>query len=318
MTISAPKKQNALVFYVRTLLYMLVALVLRVIAFAPLACLVLFDKGQWQQWLWLLCPVMVVFGVLPLRYSFAQAMTAQPRRFSFDAAFSFSHYGEKLKESLLHALHVIKWGIPLAVLLALGYYWYSEVDYLELYQAVDELGNTCAQLIVGAANWLAGLAGAEFFAVTANNFMLGVGAVLAVLGLGVLIWIWGAVRNSAGRYIWAVAARTDRVPRAEMRRRLQGRRLRQLGVALVNLILWIPFLYVAANAARTAVSDLSTLLMMAIAAGELPTAELASIAAPVAGAFAALYLPLLPLRRWNTAAFAARNRRIKADKKVSA
>lgn len=319
MTVTNPPKQNALVYYVRALLYTLVALLLRVIAFAPLACLFVFDG--WPRWLAALCPVMVIFGILPLRYSFAQAMTAKPRRFSFDAAFSFSNYGEKLKESLLHALHVIKWGLPLAVMLALGYYWYSAVDYLELYQTVDELGNFCAQLIGGAAGWLSGVFGTEAFvatAVTANNFMLGVAAVAAVLGLGVLIWIWGAVRNSASRYIWAVAVRTDRVPRAEMRRRLKGRRLRQLGVALVNLLLWIPFLYVSAGALKTAVSDASTMLMMAITTGQLPTAELLAAAMPVAGAFVLLYLPLVPLRRWNTAAFAARNRRMKAEKKASA
>jgi len=39
---------------------------------------------------------------------------------------------------------------------------------------------------------------------------------------------------------------------------------------------------------------------------------------PVAGAFIALYLPLLPLRRWNTAAFAMRKPHVKAEKKVSA
>ena len=104
----------------------------------------------------------------------------------------------------------------------------------------------------------------------------------------------------------------------EMRRRLQGRRLKQLGIAILNLILWIPFLYVSAGALKGAVSDASTMLMMAITTGQLPTADLVAAAVPVAGAFALLYLPLAPLRRWNTAAFAARKPRIKAEKKVAA
>jgi len=309
-------KQNAFVFYVRMLVYMLMALIMRVIALAPLACL--FVCEGWQRWLAVLCPVMVIFVILPLRYSFAQAVTLRPRRFSFDTAFSFSHYGEKLKESLIHALHVIKWGIPLAAMAVGAFYCYTQVDALTLFQTVNELGNTCAQLLTGAANWLAGLTGGTAVVMTSNNFMLGAGAVAAVFGLGALIWLWGAVRNSASRYIWAIAASSDRVPRAEMRRRLQDRRLRQMGIALINLILWIPFLYVTFGAVKTALSDLSTMLMMAITTGELPTVDLIAVAMPAAGAFIALYLPLLPLRRWNTAAFALRKRCNKAEKKAEA
>lgn len=293
---TANGKQNAFVFYLRTLVYTLMALALRLIAAAPLACLVLFEG--WQRWLAVLCPVLMIFVVLPLRYSFAHAMTEQPRRFSFDTAFSFSRYGEKLKEGLLHALHVIKWGIPMAALLAGAYYCYTAVDALTMFQTVNELGNGCAQLF--------GLS-------TANNFMLGVGVVGAVLGLGVVIWLWSVVRNSAGRYLWAISAN-----RAEMRSRLKGRRIMQLCVAVVNLILWIPFLYASICAVKGALSDVSTMLMMAITTGSLPKTDLISAAVPVALAFVGLYLPLLPLRRWNTAAFAMRKPRVKADKKVSA
>lgn len=295
------KKQNAIVFYVRMLAYALIGLALRVAVLLPLASLFVFEG--WMRALALLCPVLAVFAVLPLRYSFAQAMVKQPRRFSFDTAFSFAHYGEKLKQGLIHALHVIKWGIPMAALLAGAYYCYTAIDALTIFQTIDELGNTCAGVL--------GLS-------TANNFMLGIGAVGAVLGLGVVIWVWGVVRNSASRYIWASAISTDRIPRAEMRRRLNDRRMPQLGVAIVNLILWIPFLWVSACALKGALSDVSTLLMMAITTGELPKLDLMSAAVPVAGAFFALYLPLLPLRRWNTAAFAMRKPRVKAEKKVSA
>jgi len=69
---------------------------------------------------------------------------------------------------------------------------------------------------------------------------------------------------------------------------------------------------------KTALSDLSTMLMMAITTGELPTVDLIAVAMPAAGAFIALYLPLLPLRRWNTAAFALRKRCNKAEKKAEA
>ena len=290
------QKQNAIVFYVRTLVYMLIALALRAVALAPLACL--FVCEGWQRALAALCPVLIVFVVLPLRYSFAQAMTQENRRFSFDTAFSFCHYGEKLKQGLIHVLHVIKWGVPMAALLAGAYYCYTAVDALTIFQTIDELGNTCAGLL--------GLS-------TANNFMLGIGAVGAVLGLGVLVWAWGIARNSANRYLWAAGA-----SRAEIRTRLKGRRIRQLFIALINLALLVPFLWVSTCALKGALSDVSTLLMMAITTGELPKLDLISAAVPVAWAFIGLYLPLLPLRRWNTAAFAMRKPSAKAEKKVSA
>ena len=77
-------------------------------------------------------------------------------------------------------------------------------------------------------------------------------------------------------------------------------------------------LYVFAGALKGALSDTSTLLMMAVANGALPKLDLVSAALPAAAAFVGLYLPLLPLRRWNTAAFAMGKPRVKADKKVSA
>ncbi len=295
------KKQNAFVFYVRVLAYTLIALALRAAALAPLACL--FVLEGWQRWLAVLCPVLAVLVVLPLRASFAQAMMRSPRFFSFDTAFSFANYGEKFRQGLLHAVRVVLWGIPMALLLAGAYWCYTMVDALTIFQTINDLGNACAQLLKLS---------------TANNFMLGVGIVGAALGLGVVIWVWGIVRASANRYIWADAISTDRIPRAEIRRRIQGRRLRQLGVAIVNLLLLVPFLLTVGCALKGAVSDASTMLMMAITTGVLPKLDLVKAAMPAAAAFALLYLPLLPLRRWNTAAFAARKPRVKADKKVSA
>lgn len=289
-------KQNAFAFYVHTLVYTVVALALRAVMLAPLACLIWLEG--WQRWLAVLCPVLAVLVVMPLRSSFAQAMMQSPRRFRWAAAFSFSDYGRKLKEELVHALHVIKWGIPMDALFAGACYCYTTVDALTIFQTINDLGNGCAQVL--------GLS-------TANNFMLGIGAVGALLGLGLLVWLWGAARNSTSRYLWAVG-----LDRAERRTCLKGRRMQQLFVALINLVLWIPFLYATGCALKNAMSDASTLLMMAITTGSLPKTELISAAVPVAVAFAALYLPLVPLRRWNTAAFAMRISRAKADKKVAA
>lgn len=66
-------KQNPFIFYLSMLLYMLLALLVRVIAFAPLY--VLFAEGtESLRCVALLCPVLLLFWVLPMRYSFADAL----------------------------------------------------------------------------------------------------------------------------------------------------------------------------------------------------------------------------------------------------
>ena len=302
MTNLTPKKQNPLVFYLWMLLYMLLALLIRAAAFAPLLA-VTADSAL--RWLWVLCPVLLLFIVLPLRYSFAEALVQREgeRRFCIKEAFNFRHYGEKLAESILHALNVLKWGIPLAALLVYAAYWYSEVDALTVLQSMTALGAGWASLRVGVVNLFGGNE-----AMPANTLMDGLFVIGLIVAAAVLIWLYGAVRNSANRYSWVLATRSDFSPRSELRRRLIGRRWKQLGVAVVNLILWVPFLLVAACALKNVVSSLSTLLMMAITTGKLPALDLAGVVAPLAAAFFGLYLTLLPIRRWLTASFVMRSK----------
>lgn len=249
-------KHNPLTFYLRMLLYMFVALLLRLLALAPLACLFVFPAGSPLKLLALLCPVLLVLLVLPLRYSFAEAMVRRDGRryFSFDTALNLGNYGEKLAESLLHAAHVIKWGIPFFAMLIYGYYWYKEVDALTLLSTLTQLGRGWTNTWCSVANFFLGLVGGAQLTPPQNTLMDGVAAVLAVLGLGVAVWLYGAVRNSAARYVWAYANRNDHSPRKELRRRLRGRRLAQLGVSLINLVLWIPFAIVAVTAVKGAVA----------------------------------------------------------------
>ena len=259
-------KHNPLTFYLRMLLYMFVALLLRLLALAPLACLFVFPAGSPLKLLALLCPVLLVLLVLPLRYSFAEAMVRRGgyRYFSFDTALNLGNYGEKLAESLLHAAHVIKWGIPFFAMLIYGYYWYKEVDALTLLSTLTRLGRGWTNVWCSVANFFLGLVGGAQLTPPQNTLMDGVAAVLAVLGLGVAVWLYGAVRNSAARYVWAYANRNDHSPRKELRRRLRGRRLAQLGVSLINLVLWIPFAIVAVTAVKGAVSGAAEALMAAI------------------------------------------------------
>ena len=300
-------KQNPLLFYLRMFLYTLIALVLRLAALAPLAARVV---DRLPSWLALLCPVLFLFVVMPLRFSFGDAMAQRrgERFFDFRRAFSLADYGEKLSQSLMHALHVAKWGLPLAAMGLLAFYWYQTVDALTVFQTVTEMGRLASQTACTVAN----LFGAGMTP-PANTLMDGVFVVLGIVGAGVAVWAWGAVRNSATRYIWAIAVREDRTPAVELRRRLRGRRWAQLGIGLINLALMVPFWSLTAARFKDALSILSTQLMMSIAAGTALQMDSSEHFLPVAVYFCTLYLPLLPIRRWLTASFALRERSRKAD-----
>ena len=310
------KKQNAFVFYLCMLVYMVPAALVRALALAPLACLFVMEGPL--KLLALLCPVLMVLVVWPLRYSFAQAMAQKPRRFSFGKALSLKNYGVKLKEALVHALSVAKWAVPLAGMAGFAVYAVRKIEYLDMYDAVKEMGDKCMQMVCDVSVWLNGLLGTQVVEMTSNNFMMGVYAVAAIAALGVLILLCGVMRNSASRYVWARAFEEGMPARKAIRRQLQGRRMRQFGRALINLLLWAPFLVVLSMVLKDTLSGMSTVMMMAMVTRKLPTEQLMEAVAPCAAAFGALYLPLLPLRRWNNAAFALGESKVKADKKVSA
>jgi len=301
------QKHNPVAYYLRVLVYMLMALVLRVLAFAPLYCLTL--DAAWKH-LWILCPVLLIFVVLPSRFSFAQALVngREERSFSLKEAFCPCHYTEKLREALLHALHVIKWGLPMAALCVFAYVWYTQVDAITVIRSVTDLGAWASAVWCSAAN----LFGADL-APVANGLMEGVYVVLAIIALAALIWMIGVMRNSASRYIWAIAIRNDRVPSAERRRRLHGRRMSQLAVGLINFVLLLPFLAVAGKQLMNIVTDLSSQLMM-VMIGSMPQIDLTGAVKPLLLAFAGLYLPLLPIRRMLTVSFACGEKKQKALK----
>lgn len=311
----SPAKQTRFAFYLRLLLYMFLALLLRLVAFAPLFALKAFPAGSALRYLALLCPLLLIFVILPLRYSFADALVQRPgeRSFRFDTALSFADYGEKLSQSVSHAVHVIKWGIPLFALVGYGCYLYESMDVLTLFKSVTSMGKGLTDVWCAVANFFIGLFGGEPL-VSGGGLGEGLLVVGIAVAVGLLLWLYGAVRNSAARYIWVTATRDDRSPRTETRRGLRGRRLRQLGVALVNLVLWAPFLAVVLYVFKGVVGQLSDQMMMIFTQKSLPPIDFASAALPLALAFLFLYMPLLPVRRLRTAAFATRRRSAKSKK----
>ncbi len=314
-TAGAPKKQTPVTFYLRTLLYVFIALLMRAITFAPLVALAVFPAESPLRYLSLLCPVLFIFFLLPFRFSFADALVQPPhgRYFSLDTALSTRRYFEKLGRGLLHALSVLKWGIPLAGMLFYIYYtsFQSGVDALTLIGSVSKLGASVTNVWNGIANFFLRLFGSlqEMTPASGGDMTAGLYTIAGILGLGLLILLLGAVRNSATRYIWAMVAHGEGNLRTETRRRLHGRRFRQLLVALLNLALWTPFLVVVFTTLKVTLADTFTTLMMSAAAGKLDLPDMTSAVAPLLFAFFVLYLPLLPVRRYLTAFFAAKGLR---------
>lgn len=307
------KNQNVFLFYVRVLLYCLVALLIRAAALAPLAALFVFPADSLWRWLWVVSPLMVVFLVLPLRFSFADALVQRPRTrdFSIDRALSLRQYGEKLAESLRHALSVLKWAIPLAGLGAWGYYLKEQYTVKGLLDGLRELGKNVSGTWYAVVNFFRGLFGHLPLETVEGSYMQGVYTVLALVGLGLLILLYGAVRNSATRYIWAVANHEDRPVRREIRRRLRGRRMAQLGTALCNLLLCVPFLWLAALQLKDTFLELCQQLVLAMSWNGRPqiSPDVVKTLLPLTLTFFLTYMPLLPARRILTAAFAVREPR---------
>lgn len=308
-------KQNPFVFYLWMLLYMLIALAVRVCAVAPLWSLRAFESGSPLRWLALLCPLLVVLVVLPSRYSFAEALVQKPgeRRFDIRTALSLSNYTDKLMEALKHAAHVLVWGVPVYAMAAYAMHWWNVVDLGAFLTAVIDLGKGWTNLWTSIANFFIRLFGSINTLPSNGGIMEGILVIAGVLGVGVLIWLFGAVRNSASRYVWVVANREERSPAKLTRRCLRSRRLRQLGVALINLVLWAPFVAAVAVALKGVVGDLSTTLMMMLASGSGSAFDLAGATMPLVLAFVLLYMPLLPVRRYLTADFAMRCLNAKAQ-----
>lgn len=306
-------RQNPVMFYLRTLTYMLIAITLRLVMLAPLL-LLLQPAGSPLRWGALLCPLLLVFVVLPMRYSFADALVQKPRQrmFSFDLALGTKHYGEKLGESLLHALSVAKWGLPLLAVLGFAgwYYLYPmEESPAEVVNALNAMGQWASGLWYSISDFFVTLFGGIPDVHLQGGWMEGIYVVGIVLGLGLLILLYGVVRNSCNRYIWVAATRDERMPRTEIRRRMRGRRWKQLLVALGNLVLLAPWLVVVFIHLQQTFAPAMELLNSYLIMGDVMTMDLSGITMPLVLAFLLLYLPLLPVRRILTAAFSTARKR---------
>lgn len=306
-------RQNPVAFYFRTLTYTLFAILLRLLMLAPLLFLLMPEGSLWR-WGALLCPIFLLFVVLPMRFSFADAIVQKPRQrfFSFDTALSTEHYGEKLGESLLHVLNVAKWALPLVAMVAvIGWYYLFPLEEspAELLATLQAMGQWGTSVWYGIGDFFTKLFGGAPASHLQGSYMQGVIMVGIVLGLGVLLFFYGVLRNSCNRYIWVTATRDERNPRSEIRRRMRGRRGLQLLVGLINLVLLAPFVVVLALYAKQAFAPAVEMFNINWVRNFVAVDQLNQLITPAVLAFLLLYLPLLPVRRILTANFATARKR---------
>ena len=303
MEVSRPARftNHPLAFGLRVLFSVYIALLVRLIVLSPLLCL-LFPTSSPLRYFALLCPFLILFGVLPLRFSFAQAIMQNPFKapFSFDTFLSLSSYFAKLKASLLHSLRLIKWLIPTLAALGYAYYYNQNTDAFTLLGSIESLG----QWAGSALAFLPGLSGQDASALQAGAGIIdGFYFLGGILSLCLLILAYGVVRNSAYRYIWAVSLREQRNPNAENRFWLGRRWLLQIFVALINFLLLLPFLLRLKAIFTPLVSDISLMALFTASGNIIDPAALLSTLTPLLVAFFLLYLPLLAVRRMLTAFF---------------
>lgn len=245
---------------------MLVEVALRLMALAPLLSL-LAPKGSSLRWLCLLTPALYLLFILPLRFSMAQAMGdfLKGGRFCSPRLVSLGRYGQKLGQGLKNGLFLLLWALPLGAGLGFAAYMFMGGG------GIDAL--TLVRMIMKAGALIGGS--------TLEGLLL-ICAALAALTLPLA---YGLCRMSSQRYLWAAGADA---------RALRGGRWQQLGWGLVSLLLLAPFVgvlgYLVFNLALTFVKTF-----------KLPAVMPAVLWA--AGAFALLYLPLLPFRRLLTACY---------------
>lgn len=299
--------QSPILYYLSALAYVFLAALMYFVALMPLGALVLFADGSVLRFLALLSPLLFILVVLPLRFSFAQALTDRyhHRPFSLKTAFSFSLYGEKVAEGFLYLLHVLKWAIPLLVFGFVSYaLLFDALAFTEPVMDITALGQSVTDVWHGIGNFFVGIFGGEPNTL-AGGFGEGIVTLLAIAGVCLLILLFGVVRNSAYRYIWAEATELDKNPRLEARRSLRGRRFQQLGIALINLLLLSPVVIVLYNffAPKDALTDI-TLRAMELLTGEASLMVSAVPYGTFAIVFFACWLPLVPVRRIITASFA--------------
>ena len=299
-------RQSGIVFYLAMVADKLLMVVLGVLCLSPL-CLVKLCWGSPLVWLGLLCLPLLLLVMVPLRYSFADALV-QPREnsrhFSLAKAFNLRDgYGEKLHFGLLNLLRNLLWGIPTLGLLGYCGWWgitnYYGTNVLTMMSSLEELG----QVKYTVMNFFLRLFGQAEVTVPAHTLADSFVVVGAAFLLTLVIWFFGACRNAGYRYVWAWSRQQGCSFSQGYQKQIKGRRGGHALVCLMNLVLWIPFLLVVYFSFKPVLSDLSQNFLEYVMTKSFPLKEIATSLLPAALAYVFLYLFVLPARNWLNARF---------------
>ncbi|MBQ8536389.1 MAG: hypothetical protein IJ461_03175 [Clostridia bacterium] len=192
----------------------LLHIAIRLLALCPLMTL-LVPSGSGLKYLALLAPILWIMLVWPLRFSMAEAMAdfSAGGKLCTPKLVSLDRYGEKLKHSLLHALLALVWALPLLAALAYLYFAFMGGGEMDAFTALRYLGS------------IGSFIGGSFLE----------GILLLILGIILLAlpMFYSLCRLSANRHLWAMGASVAS---------LNGSRLKQLGLGLINSLLLLPCL----------------------------------------------------------------------------
>lgn len=235
------KSQNDLIYYLSILLYMFLAVIIRVFAFSPLYYTYLTGNYTFPI---ILCVCFILFLVLPLRFSFAQAIVNEQgnRYFSLKKAFSFNQYTKKLVASWVHALQVGKWLIPLIALLYSWIQWYNVTLTSDAIAHIDKIGRQFTDFTTATRQFVLTLFGSDTILVSNGGLIEGVTILLSLVLICVIFFLIGCYRNSHYRYLWCIAMQNGVSSYKFPRKFVKKYRGAQFRYGLLNFFLWIPFL----------------------------------------------------------------------------
>jgi hypothetical protein len=284
--------------------YVLIALLVRIIALCPLLLLWAIPVGWSIKWLSILCPVLIIILVLPMRFSFARAMmtAAQSGTFSIWRALRLTQYRRKLQASLRHALRILCWGFPFLFMLGWSYYIIAFMDVFAAIRILATFGEGVVTALSTIVNFIIGIIAGNTVQWT-GGFTEGLYAVSGIAILTLLIFLWGIWRCSLYRYLWATESSKTRNSQIRIRKALRGYRWKQFTEGLYNIVLWLPTMFFLLLIVLSIYEQIVGLVTTYINTNTIPPISFPKsvVFLGVIGLF--VHLLILPVRRSVTADF---------------
>ena len=284
--------------YIPMVGYVLIALLVRAVVCSPLILLKAAEPGSVLAWLAILCPVLIVALVLPLRFSFAEEAiaTMQNGVFSIRQALSLARYKEKLLAGIKHALRVLCWGIPLLLVLAGLYYLLVWMDVFATVRLITTFGKTAASVFSGIGGFFAGLFGGSGVQLD-YGFREGIYVMVGIGVVAIMILLWGAWRCSVYRYLWAYRTRNGAGYSVKIKAAMRENRGRQLLTGMYNAFLCLPSLALALLISLTIYSKIMEFIIVLYNEGIMQPIAISTGEWVLLAVGLVLHLLILPVRR---------------------